>query len=83
MSVVAVKIERDAVCIECDTHLTENTRKYHYGGSLFSWIDEETKLQKPSKVRSAEVLMLHCWGKPDGRLSVCSFSITDSLLIVR
>lgn len=29
--------------------------------SLFSWIDEKTKLQKASKVRSAEGLLLHCW----------------------
>lgn len=31
--------------------------------SLFNWIDEKTKLQTASKVRSAEGLMIHCWGK--------------------
>jgi len=31
--------------------------------SLFNWIDEKTNLQKASKVRSADALMLHCWGK--------------------
>lgn len=31
--------------------------------SLFNWIDEKTNLQTASKVRSAEGLMLHCWGK--------------------
>lgn len=31
--------------------------------SLFNWIDEKTRLQKASKVRSADALMIHCWGK--------------------
>lgn len=31
--------------------------------SLFNWIDEKTKIQTASKVRSANALMLHCWGK--------------------
>jgi hypothetical protein len=31
--------------------------------SLFNWIDEKTKLQKASKVRSAQGLITHCWGK--------------------
>ncbi len=31
--------------------------------SLFNWINEKTELQKASKVRSAEGLMLHYWGK--------------------
>jgi hypothetical protein len=31
--------------------------------SLFNWIDEKTKLQTASKVRSANALMIHCWGK--------------------
>src|SRR5215204_5323684 len=31
--------------------------------SLFNWIDEKTQLQTASKVRSADALMLHCWGK--------------------
>lgn len=30
---------------------------------LFNWIDEKTKLQTASKVRSADALMIHCWGK--------------------
>jgi hypothetical protein len=31
--------------------------------SLFNWIDEKTHLQTASKVRSADALLLHCWGK--------------------
>lgn len=31
--------------------------------SLFNWINEKTNIQKASKVRSTEGLMLHCWGK--------------------
>ena len=31
--------------------------------NLFNWIDEKTGLQKASKVRSANGLMIHCWGK--------------------
>ena len=31
--------------------------------SLFNWIDEKTKIQTASKVRSTNGLLLHCWGK--------------------
>lgn len=31
--------------------------------SLFNWINEKTHLQTASKVRSANALMIHCWGK--------------------
>ncbi len=31
--------------------------------SLFNWINEKTNIQTASKVRSADGLMLHCWGK--------------------
>ena len=31
--------------------------------SLFNWINEKTQIQTASKVRSADALMLHCWGK--------------------
>lgn len=31
--------------------------------SLFNWINEKTHIQTASKVRSANALMLHCWGK--------------------
>ena len=31
--------------------------------SLFNWINEKTQIQKASKVRSTDGLMLHCWGK--------------------
>lgn len=31
--------------------------------SLFNWIDEKTQIQAASKVRSADGLMIHCWGK--------------------
>ena len=31
--------------------------------SLFNWINEKTQIQKASKVRSTNGLMLHCWGK--------------------
>jgi lipoprotein NlpI len=31
--------------------------------SLFNWINEKNHIQKASKVRSADGLMLHCWGK--------------------
>jgi len=31
--------------------------------SLFNWINEKTRIQTASKVRSVDGLMLHCWGK--------------------
>src|SRR5512138_2974767 len=31
--------------------------------SLFNWIQEKAGIQKASKVRSTEGLMIHCWGK--------------------
>ena len=31
--------------------------------SLFKWIQEKTQIQKASKVRSTDALMVHCWGK--------------------
>ncbi len=31
--------------------------------SLFNWINEKTQIQTASKVRSADALMIHCWGK--------------------
>ena len=31
--------------------------------SLFNWINEKTHIQKAGKVRSADGLLLHCWGK--------------------
>jgi hypothetical protein len=31
--------------------------------SLFNWINEKTNIQTASKVRSADGLLLHCWGK--------------------
>ncbi len=31
--------------------------------SLFNWINEKTHIQIASKVRSADALILHCWGK--------------------
>jgi Transposase DDE domain len=31
--------------------------------SLFNWIEEKTGIQRASKVRSTEALMIHCWGK--------------------
>ncbi len=31
--------------------------------SLFNWIIEKTNIQKASKVRSTDALMIHCWGK--------------------
>ncbi len=31
--------------------------------SLFNWINEKTHIQTASKVRSANALILHCWGK--------------------
>ncbi len=31
--------------------------------SLFNWINEKTGIQKASKVRSTDALMIHCWGK--------------------
>ena len=30
---------------------------------LFNWINEKTEIQKASKVRSTNGLMIHCWGK--------------------
>lgn len=53
------------------TDLTES-EKYHNRliskfrqpiESLFNWINEKTNIQTASKVRSADALMLHCWGK--------------------
>jgi hypothetical protein len=31
--------------------------------SLFNWIQEKTGIQRASKVRSTDALMIHCWGK--------------------
>lgn len=31
--------------------------------SLFHWINEKTQLQRASKVRSSDGLLIHCWGK--------------------
>jgi len=31
--------------------------------SLFNWIQEKTQIQRASKVRSTDALMVHCWGK--------------------
>jgi hypothetical protein len=31
--------------------------------SLFNWIIEKTNIQKASKIRSTDALMIHCWGK--------------------
>lgn len=31
--------------------------------SFFNWLNEKTNIQKASKVRSSEGLMIHCWGK--------------------
>lgn len=31
--------------------------------SLFNWIIEKTNIQKASKVRSTNALLIHCWGK--------------------
>jgi hypothetical protein len=31
--------------------------------SLFNWFEEKTGIQRASKVRSTDALMIHCWGK--------------------
>jgi hypothetical protein len=31
--------------------------------SLFNWVQEKTQIQKASKVRSTDALLVHCWGK--------------------
>jgi Transposase DDE domain len=31
--------------------------------SLFNWVEEKTQIQRASKVRSTDALMVHCWGK--------------------
>ena len=31
--------------------------------SLFNWIEEKTGIQRASKVRSTDALMINCWGK--------------------
>ena len=31
--------------------------------SLFNWIEEKTGIQRASKVRATDALMIHCWGK--------------------
>jgi hypothetical protein len=31
--------------------------------SLFNWMQEKTQIQRASKVRSTNALMIHCWGK--------------------
>jgi hypothetical protein len=31
--------------------------------SLFNWMQEKTQIQRASKVRSTDALMIHCWGK--------------------
>ena len=51
--------------------LTDSEKYYHRLGrsvrqpveSLFNWIQEKTGIQRASKVRSTDALMIHCWGK--------------------
>jgi hypothetical protein len=31
--------------------------------SLFNWMEEKTGIQRASKVRSTDALLIHCWGK--------------------
>ena len=31
--------------------------------SLFNWVQEKAQIQRASKVRSTDALMIHCWGK--------------------
>ena len=31
--------------------------------SLFNWIIQKTEIQRASKVRSSDALLIHCWGK--------------------
>jgi len=31
--------------------------------SLFNWVEEKTGIQRASKVRSTDALIIHCWGK--------------------
>lgn len=31
--------------------------------SFFNWMEEKTQIQRASKVRSTDALMIHCWGK--------------------
>ena len=31
--------------------------------SLFNWVQEKIEIQRASKVRSTDALMIHCWGK--------------------
>jgi hypothetical protein len=31
--------------------------------SLFNWIEQRTQIQRASKVRSTDALLIHCWGK--------------------
>ncbi len=45
--------------------------------SLFNWIIEKTNIQRASKVRSTDALLIHCWGKLAFAFSFCSFSTTD------
>jgi hypothetical protein len=45
--------------------------------SLFNWIEEKTGIQRASKVRSTDALLIHCWGSWL-LLSFSSFSTTDS-----
>ncbi len=49
-----------------------NDEKYYNGlvrrirqpiESLFNWVQEKTGIQRASKVRSTDALMIHCWGK--------------------
>jgi hypothetical protein len=45
--------------------------------SLFNWMQEKTGIQRASKVRSTDALMIHCWGSWQ-LLTSSSFSTTDS-----
>jgi hypothetical protein len=45
--------------------------------SLFNWVEEKTQIQRASKVRSTNALMIHCWEKL-AVLSFSSCSTTDS-----
>lgn len=49
---------------DAEKHYNRLVRKFRQPiEGLFNWINEKTGIQRASKVRSTDALMIHCWGK--------------------
>jgi len=42
--------------------------------SLFNWVPEKIEIQRASKVRSTDALMVHCWGTLAGAFFLLVFN---------